>query len=237
MNERATPVNADIEFRSTGTGHHFTGYAALFDLPSTPFANGGVETIAPGFFRRALGDPSRKTFVIDHDPFKLLASTTGAIPLRLGEDSRGLITEADLPDTSYVRDLRELHERRETSGMSFEFSVNKRDGFERSSDGKSRRLLTGKLYHTTILQGLNPRYEEPGATIELRSLAESIGVDPEDVESVIDAVREQRQLSNEEWALFEKITVAIRPENTEVRAATPLLTPNLEAARALLGAR
>ncbi len=235
MNERAIPVQADIEFRSTDTGHHFTGYAALFDTPSAPFPSGMVETIAPGFFQRALGDPSRKTFVIDHDPFKLLASTTGTEPLKLGADSRGLFTEADLPDTSYVRDLRELHDRGETSGMSFEFSVSA-NGQQRSKDGKSRRLVgPGKLYHVTILQGLEPRY--PGTMAELRSLADAVSAEPEEVEAVIDALREQRRLTTDEWALFDKLTVAIRPEETEVRAATPILTPNLEAARALLSAR
>lgn len=231
MNERAIPVVAETEFRSTAEGHHFTGYAALFDSPSDPFVGDVIETVASGAFRRTLAAGHRKTFVVDHDESRLLASTTGHVPLVLAEDSRGLLNEADLPDTSYVRDLRELHDRGELSGMSFEFAKTK-TGVEYSSDGKRRKLTDLKLFHTTVLAGLTPRY--PGTPAEIRALAEAVDAQPGDVEAVIDGLREQRRLTPAEWNLLDRLLVAVRPEGTDVRAAAPVLTPNLDAARKLL---
>lgn len=229
--ERAIPIIAETEFRSTGNTHTFTGYAALFDTASEPFAGDVIETVGPSAFTRTLAAPTRKTFVIDHDDMRLLASTTGASPLRLSADSRGLLNEAELPDTSYVRDLRELHDRRELSGMSFEFSKTP-SGVKFSSDGKRRQLTDVRLHHTTVLVGLTPRYA--GTFGEIRALADAIGAEPEDIDTVLDAVREQRRLDDGEWALMDRILAAVRPEQTEVRADIPVLTPTLDAARALL---
>jgi hypothetical protein len=208
MNDRAVPVLAETEFRSTGKGHTFTGYAALFDSASEAFSGEVIETVAAGAFRRSLIAPSRKTFVVDHDDARLLASTTGHVPLRLSEDSRGLLNEAELPDTSYVRDLRELHDRGELSGMSFEFAKTK-GGVTYGRDGKSRRLTDVKLFHTTVLAGLTPRY--PGTMAEIRALAEAVSARPEDVDAIIDALRAQRRLDADEMNLLERVVVQVAP--------------------------
>lgn len=216
MNERAVPVKAEIEFRSTAKGHLFTGYAAVFDSPSDPFAGDIVETVGAGAFKRSLAQPTRKTFVIDHDDGRLLASTTGHTPLRLSEDSRGLLNEAELPDTSYVRDLREMHDRGETAGMSFEFSKTK-NGVEYSNDGKRRRLTDVKLFHSTVLVGLTPRY--PGTMAEIRSLAEGIKATPLDLDGLFDALREGRSLDDEEMNLLERVVVKIAPAESRWSSA------------------
>lgn len=207
--ERAVPIETEIEFRSNGNKHSFTGYSALFDVPSEPFAGGVREVIEPGAFRRTLAQPTRKTLVIDHEETRLLGSNT-ANTVHWSEDSKGLLVEApELPDTSYVRDARELHDRGETSGMSFEFSKTAK-GVTWSQDRRERRLTEVKLFHSTILQGLTPRYA--GTTAELRALADTVDADPADIDDLIDAIREQRRLDQASSELLDRLLAAVRPE-------------------------
>jgi HK97 family phage prohead protease len=220
---------AETEFRSTDKGHQFTGYAALFDVDSEPLGKAGIiETIDPGTFRRALGDPARKTFVVDHNEEKLLSSTTSA-HLRLAADSRGLLTDSDLPDTTYVRDLRELHAAGELPGMSFEFAPRK-GGVAWSQDGRSRRLTDVKLFHVTVLTGKTPAYSSTSA--EIRALADDVSADPDDIETLIDllpsAMRERRQLDEAQLALLDRLLAVIRPERRSIT------TTKLDEARQIL---
>lgn len=229
---RSIAIAPEAEFRSTDKGHHFTGYASVFDVLTEPFGKAGLrELVRTSAFQRDLARPNRKTLVVDHDDRRLLASTTSG-HLTLAPDSRGLLTEADLPDTATAREVRELHERGETSGMSFEFSPNK--GGAPIVDGV-RELRDVRLFHVSILQGLTPAY--PATTAEIRSLALAVEAEAEDVAAVIEALTEQRRLDVNEWSLMERLLIAVHPEQAEIRAAVPLLTPNLDAARALIGAR
>jgi hypothetical protein len=84
--ERAIPVTAEFEIRSTDKGHLFTGYAAVFGAESAPLPY--IETVAPGAFARSLTMPpnGRQTFVVDHDDAKLLSSTrSGRLHLVRGQ--------------------------------------------------------------------------------------------------------------------------------------------------------
>lgn len=211
--QRAIPVQVETEFRSTDKGHQFIGYAAVFDTDSAPMGSAGViEQVDPAAFRRALADKGRKTFVVDHNDERLLSST-GSGRLRLAADSKGLLTDSDLPDVSYVRDLRELHEQGETSGMSFEFAPHS-GGVKWSKDGTQRRLLSVKLFHVTVLTGKTPAYAETAA--EIRSLAEACEADPDAIEILIDllpsALREQRTLEPDQLLLLDRLLSVIRPE-------------------------
>ena len=69
-------------------------------------------------------------------PGQLLA-TRKAGTLRLSEDSRGLLVDADLPNTTAGRDVAELVRRGDISSMSFTFKK-VRDSW---TDGGARRSL------------------------------------------------------------------------------------------------
>jgi HK97 family phage prohead protease len=139
-----TPVQprskgADVEFRSftgelraEGDGNTFVGYAAVFNSPSEPLPF--IERIAPGAFAKSLR--ARKQDIklyVNHNSDMVLASRRSG-SLRLSEDSIGLRVEADLPDTSYARDLKDLMQRGIVDKMSFGFQVDKRGG----RSGRSR---------------------------------------------------------------------------------------------------
>lgn len=206
--ERAIPVPAQLEVRSEGNEHVFTGYAAVFGTGSRPMPY--VETVEPGAFARSLTNPpnGRQTFVVDHDESRLLASTkTGR--LHLAEDSTGLLTEARMVDTSYARDLRALSEADELAGMSFEFSPTA-GGAPFSADGKRRALKEVRLYHATVLTGKTPAYAETTAAV--RALANDLAVPFEDISTLFDAVREGRRLAPDEWALLGRAAAVVAPE-------------------------
>jgi hypothetical protein len=215
IHERAVPVPAEVELRSTETGHAFRGYAAVFGRDSALIGGRYVEQVAPGAFSNDLARPNRKTLVRDHDE-KLLIASTASGHLRLAEDSTGLLVEAPtLPDTSYVRDLRELYERGEVSGMSFEFSAN-RGGVSWSDDGKRRVLTSVRLWHVSVLTGLTPAYAD--TTVEMRAVADAIDADPAEMLLMFDALREGRRLTDDEFALVRRALDAVAPEPPAVRA-------------------
>ena len=207
--ERAIPIPAQFEFRSTDGGHHLEGYAAVFNTPSSPMPY--TETVAPGAFARSLTQPpnGRQTLVVDHDDSQLLASTkTGR--LRLAEDSTGLHVDADLVDTSYARDLRELSDAGELGGMSFEFSGVGANGAPFSADKRRRTLKEVRLYHVTVLTGKAPAYAETTAAV--RALSNQIGAEYSDVATLFDAVREGRRLSTDEWAVLGRAVDVVAPD-------------------------
>lgn len=205
--ERAIPTTTTLEFRSTPTGHHLTGYAAVFGTDSAPMPY--IETVESGAFRRSLASPpyGRQTLVVDHDDSQLLASTK-TDRLHLTEDSKGLLAEADMVDTSYARDIRELSDAGELGGMSFEFTPAK-GGAPFSADGKRRSLREVRLYHVTVLTGKSPAYAQTTAAV--RALANGANADYDDVAVLFDAVREGRKLDEDEFDLLERIVTPIVP--------------------------
>lgn len=212
---RSLPVASEYEIRTDGPTPTFRGYAAvvLSDSEPLPF----VETIMPGAFARTLGRDSRdQTFVIDHDPTKLLASRQGKT-LTLTEDSTGLYVEASLPDTSYARDLIALHQRGEARKMSFEFRVPK-GGDEWSQDRKRRTLKEVRLGHVTVLTGLPPAYRATSASI--RSLAAQIDADADDLANAVENLREGRTLPDTDLLVLVRSMGALRATAASESAST-----------------
>lgn len=135
-------VEADTEMPM-----RFAGYAAVFNSPSEPLPF--IETIAPGAFKRSLKSDSEKLMLMNHNTDKVLASSkSGTLTLR--EDERGLYVEAELPETTYGRDLSVLMQRGDISSMSFGFTV-PTGGDSWSSDGKSRELREVILHEVSVV--------------------------------------------------------------------------------------
>lgn len=204
------PITSEMEFRQLPDGGtHFTGYAAVFNSESDPRL-GWVEVIEPGAFKRSLSTDGRiYNFVVDHDESKLLASTRTP-HLRIGEDSRGLHVDSDLPNTSYARDVVELYERGEVRSMSFSFKPTR--GGEKWS-GNRRSLSDVQLGHVSVLTGQEPVY--PNTSLQIRSLASEFGASADDLNGMLEAVTEQRRMTPDEWALFQSLAAKIGPEIAE----------------------
>lgn len=204
---RAIPAATEFEFRTSADGMpRFVGYAAVFNADSEPLPF--VETIQPGAFGRSLSHDRDHTFVIDHDDTKLLGSRR-AKTLTLAEDSKGLLVEGDLPNTSYARDLVELHGRGEARSMSFTFRVAK-GGEMWSADGKRRSLTEVKLGHVSVLTGLPPAYRQTSASI--RSLALMVDADADALATAIEDLRDGKPLDAGAVALLQSVIAELREQ-------------------------
>lgn len=172
----------DVEFRTVEVGTlslraldgengsmpmRFAGYAAVFNAPSEPLPF--RETIAPGAFNRSLKSGREIRMFMNHNTDQVLASTKSGT-LSLTEDSNGLYVEADLPDTSYGRDLSVLMQRGDVHSMSFGFSL-PRNGDVWSSDGTNRELREIILHEVSVVSGFPAYPATEGASV--RSADES----------------------------------------------------------------
>jgi uncharacterized protein len=195
--EPRTP-GSGVEFRSTtfemraeGDGNTFVGYAAMFDSPSQPLPF--IERIAQGAFTRSLTNRRRDIrLYVNHNSDMVLASKKSGT-LRLSEDTRGLRVEADLPDTTYARDLRALMQSGVVDKMSFGFTIPK--GGDRWSDDGSERTLTAiNLHEVSVVTGF-PAYEQTAAAVRsLEKLSERTGMAVDDLTSALDALADGAEL-------------------------------------------
>ena len=151
----------------------FTGYAAVFNSPSEPLPF--TEFIMPGAFKRSLKSRNEIKMFMNHNMDIVLGSTRSKT-LRLSEDSKGLLAETTLPDTTAGRDLSILMQRGDVNSMSFGFSVPTR-GDKWSDDGMTRELHQIRLHEVSIVTGF-PAYEATTATVRsIDALATRTGMD------------------------------------------------------------
>lgn len=188
----------DLEVREVGNGAQFRGYAAVFNSDSEPLPF--VEQIRPGAFQRTLSSRNQVKMFVNHDDTMVLASTRAGT-LKLSEDGRGLRAEADLPETTYARDLAVLMKRGDVDSMSFGFSV-PRGGDEWSSDGQRRFLNEVRLHEVSVVTGF-PAYEGTSATIrKAHLLAQRTQTDADALADALTALEAGNELSTDQASLL-----------------------------------
>ena len=157
-----------LDRTSTGTntagGTRFRGHAAVFgERTWIPAGRGFYEEITKGAFDRALEEDDVR-FLLEHDPRWILGRSSAGT-LRLSTDKRGLVVDADFPETTYAKDVAVSLERGDLSQMSFAFSV--REGGEEVStlkDGSTLRRLTDvSLSDVSVVA--YPAYESTDAAL------------------------------------------------------------------------
>jgi len=149
----------DFELRQAGDGMSFSGYAAVFNSDSQPLPF--IESIAPGAFAKSLRVKNNVRMLLNHDTSRVLG-TTRSRTLRLAEDAKGLHVEADLPETTYGRDLSISMQRGDVDSMSFGFSVPK-GGDSWNEDGSRRTLREVRLHEVSVVSF--PAYEATFAQV------------------------------------------------------------------------
>jgi HK97 family phage prohead protease len=162
IERRNTPADFNIRFEGETNSDNmtFTGYAAVFDSPSEPLPF--TETIKKGAFNRSLKSRNEVKMFMNHNMDFVLASTRSKT-LKLTEDSKGLLAEARLPETTYGKDLSLLMQRGDVNSMSFGFSV-PINGDNWSADGQTRELREIRLHEVSIVTGF-PAYEATTANV------------------------------------------------------------------------
>jgi HK97 family phage prohead protease len=125
----------DVQARSAEDGTmRLSGYAAVFNESSVPLPF--KESIAPGAFRKTLSETPDVRLLINHEGLPLARTKNGT--LKLTEDERGLLIDAELADTTEGRDIYKLVERGDVDQMSFAFRVIR----QKWSEDRTRRVLT-----------------------------------------------------------------------------------------------
>ena len=216
----------DFELRADpqGNGMSFTGYAAVFNSPSEPLPF--IERIAPGAFSRSLKSKNNVRMYMNHDSSMLLA-TTRAKTLRLSEDSKGLLVDASLPDTSIGRDLSVLMQRGDVNSMSFGFTVPS-GGDMWSDDGQSRELRQIKLYEVSVVTGF-PAYSATTAAVRsLDALATRTGIDADQLAAAITNLESGQTLSNDHAMLLRETVAKLEPVQDTAPARLGVMAKHLD---------
>lgn len=162
----------------------FVGHAAVFNKRAAigdPKTWGFWEEIDTHAFDRALAEEQDVRFLVDHDPSQLLARTTSGT-LQLSTDKIGLVTEAELPDTTLGRDTRVLIDRQDLSQMSFGFIPTQTEWSALDDGTELLRILDLDLFDVSVVTF--PAYEETDAEVRSR----------------IEAIRRTSPLAQRRWA-------------------------------------
>jgi HK97 family phage prohead protease len=234
---KADPVELEFQFRALPDGSStFEGYAAVFNQPSKPLmdelAKGRpyVETLRPRSFLRSLGSGSRKSFVVDHDDRKMISSAPSG-PLRLAEDTQGLHVNSPWPRTDYADNVRALHDAGEKLGMSIYFAT-PRNGDSWSPDFTSRSVTEAILKHVSVLATMEPAYD--GTVATFRALADLVEADVEDVDALMEALRDGRRLDEGEYNLLNRLVGAVQPQSRSLDDLATFLLADRDALSAAI---
>lgn len=163
-----------VELRNQGDKPLITGYAAVFDKPSHNLG-GFVERVHPSFFNEARMGGWQDVLARFNHKDDLLLGTTAARTLRLKVDDLGLGYEIDPPRSR--ADVVELIERGDVRQSSFAFRAAK-DEWTLSDEGYPLRIL-----HSGQIMDVAPvtRAAYPDTSAAIRSLADQMGADPEEI--------------------------------------------------------
>lgn len=176
VREQRAAVLDDLEFRGADDGGklRFRGHAAVFDEWAEIYSFPGetlMERVARGAFRKVLSAGADVRFLINHDGLPLARTASGTMKLK--EDTRGLLVDAELAPTTLAQDLSVLVERGDVSQMSFGFRVGKHDLEYDEDTGIVRRTITefSELYDVSPVTF--PAYEGTDAGMRaVEALAE-----------------------------------------------------------------
>jgi hypothetical protein len=147
---------ATLEVRARG--RRLEGYAATFNAPAK--IGSFNETIRAGAFTATLASGGDILALVDHDDGRVLARTRSGT-LRLSQDSKGLVFDLDVPDTTAGRDVLALAERGDLGGMSFGFRATDEDW-----SGDTRELRSVELVEISVVSAW-PAYD--GTVVAARS--------------------------------------------------------------------
>lgn len=216
----------DFELRQapSGDGMSFTGYAAVFNSDSEPLPF--IERILPGAFSKSLKSRNNIRMYMNHDSSMLLA-TTRAKTLRLQEDSKGLLVDADLPDTTVGRDLSVLMQRKDVDSMSFGFTVPS-GGDRWSDDGMTRELKQVRLFEVSVVTGF-PAYTATSASVRsVDALATRTGIDADKLAAAITVLESGQNLSADHAALLRETVAKLEPAPTAAPAHLAVMQKHLD---------
>ena len=209
IEKRTNEVKFELRAVEGGDGMTFTGYAAIFNVPSEPLPF--IERIAPGAFKRSLKARNDIKLLFNHDTGAVLGSTRAGT-LKLEEDNYGLRVTAMLPETTLGKDVKVLVQRGDISAMSFGFSV-PANGDSWNTDGTERTLRSVRIHEVSIVAF--PAYQQTAGTAAVRSfdgVAKRAEVDADQLADAMLAIEDGKDLSLEQSELLTKVIQRLTPQ-------------------------
>ena len=217
----------DLEIRQEGDGMTLRGYAAVFNSPSQPLPF--IETIERGAFRDSLKSRNDVKLLWNHDTSIVLGSTRAGT-LRLMEDERGLLVEADLPMTQAGKDAAISIQRGDVTAVSFGFRI-PAGGDEWAN--ANERLLKRVNVHEVSVGVAFPAYTATDGTANVRSmnelsekiirLAELRGVSAEELTDALLALESGEELTERQGELLTDTLGKVLKKDPEVTNPQALL--------------
>jgi uncharacterized protein len=217
----------DLEIRQEGDGMTLRGYAAVFNSPSQPLPF--IETIQRGAFRDSLKSRNDVKLLWNHDTSIVLGSTRAGT-LRLMEDERGLLVEADLPSTQAGKDAAISISRGDVTAFSFGFRI-PAGGDEWAN--ANERLLKRVNVHEVSVGVAFPAYTATDGTANVRSmnelsekiirLAELRGVSAEELTDALLALESGEELTERQGELLTDTLGKVLKKDPEVTNPQALL--------------
>jgi HK97 family phage prohead protease len=217
----------DLEIRQEGDGMTLRGYAAVFNSPSQPLPF--IETIQRGAFRDSLKSRNDVKLLWNHDTSVVLGSTRAGT-LRLMEDERGLLVEADLPMTQAGKDAAISISRGDVTAFSFGFRI-PAGGDEWAN--ANERLLKRVNVHEVSVGVAFPAYTATDGTANVRSmnelsekiirLAELRGVSAEELTDALLALESGEELTERQGELLTDTLGKVLKKDPEVTNPQALL--------------
>ncbi len=229
--ERRMSVDS-LELRDDADGTTLSGYASTFN---EPYDMGWyVEKVAPGAFKRSLGQAPDVRLLVNHTGLPLARTTSGT--LTLAEDERGLRVDARLdPSDPDVAGLLPKMRRGDLNQMSFGFRLMGDGGDEWSKDMGTRTLRALDIHDGDVSVVTYPA--NPGTHAAVRGDAVAIDAVQSairtleqrdapmgDVQSVLTRALTYLDVSSPEDATSatqtpEPVVVETIPADSEMRAA------------------
>ena len=217
----------DLEIRQEGDGMTLRGYAAVFNSPSQPLPF--IETIQRGAFKDSLKSRNDVKLLWNHDTSVVLGSTRAGT-LRLMEDERGLLVEADLPMTQAGKDAAISISRGDVTAFSFGFRI-PAGGDEWAN--ANERLLKRVNVHEVSVGVAFPAYPGTDGTANVRSmnelsekiirLAELRGVSAEELTDALLALESGDELTERQGELLTDTLGKVLKKDPEVTNPQALL--------------
>lgn len=204
--ERSLHTANTLQIRESdgdGNGRTITGYAILFDTPSSTLYEDGEEVIreviSPSAVSRELLDQSDIKMTLFHDRHLILArSKSGTGSLSYSVDSKGVRFEFDAPHTADGDKALELVKRGDIDGCSFMFTTRyyDEDYVSRSvtaKNGKYEKIFTVNkitgIYDFTLTP--DPAYSETNC--QVRELVDALRQKKETPDFVREQIDEMRR--------------------------------------------
>ena len=151
----------------------FMGHAAVFSKRAN-IGDFFIEQFAPGAFTKTISEADVR-MLINHDPNLVLARSKAGT-LRLSEDRKGLLTDADMAPTTYGLDLAVSLERGDVSQMSIMFRAT-RDEWDETGKIPVRTVHEAQLFDVSPVTF--PAYDATDAALRSAEVAltRTLGLD------------------------------------------------------------